>query len=221
VVQNNAIITNAPQRLLIVCFAYSFFHRDPKGLIEDGSFLIMYLIKAPISTVFGSSHSNFLDLPSVALSPNNMSYPLRYSAWRRSAGTKAAKDQRLTIERTYDEELPQVLKPYEVVIKIHAVSLNYREIASLIGTYPMQLESRGVPCSDAAAEVIATGSAVSRFVIGDRVSPNTSIGDFEPDDDGIAVGIGFNAPGVLREYAVFQEKHLVPLPVHLSWEEVS
>lgn len=150
-----------------------------------------------------------------------MSYPSTYSAWRRSAGTKASKDQRLTLERTYDEQLPKDLKPYEVVIKIHAVSLNYREIAMLIGTYPMQLESRGIPCSDAAAEVVATGSAVSRFAIGDRVTPNTSIGDFEPDDDGIAVGVGTNAPGVLREYAVFQEKHLVPLPAHLSWEEVS
>lgn len=91
----------------------------------------------------------------------------------------------------------------------------------LIGTYPMQIESRGVPCSDAAAEVVAIGSAVSRFTVGDRVTPITSIGDFEPDDDGLAVGLGTNAPGVLREYAVFQEKHLVPLPAHLSWEEVS
>ena len=150
-----------------------------------------------------------------------MSYPSTYSAWRRSEGTKAPKDGRLTIRRTYDEKLPKDLNPHDVVIKIHAVSLNYREFAMLIGTYPTELESGGVPCSDAAAEVVATGSAVTRFSIGDHVSPNPSIGDFEPDDDGMAVGLGNTGPGVLREYAVFHEKHLVPLPKHLSWEEVS
>lgn len=150
-----------------------------------------------------------------------MSYPSTYSAWRRSAGTRAHKGQRLTIERTPNEQLPKDLKPHDVVIKIHAVSLNYREIAMLIGTYPMEIESGGIPCSDAAAEVVATGSVVSRFKIGDRVTPNTSIGDFEPDDDGLSVGLGTNSPGVLREYAVFHEKHLVPLPAHLSWEEGS
>jgi NADPH:quinone reductase-like Zn-dependent oxidoreductase len=150
-----------------------------------------------------------------------MTYPSTYSAWHRS-GLKGSKSQPLTIYRTHDESLPPTLKPTDVVIKIHAVSLNYREIAMLIGTYPVEIEDRGIPCSDAAAEIVATGSAVSRFAVGDRVCPITSIGELpgEKIADGMNVGVGTNSPGVLREYAVFDEQHLVRMPEHLSWEEV-
>ncbi|KAH7074114.1 hypothetical protein FB567DRAFT_597275 [Paraphoma chrysanthemicola] len=150
-----------------------------------------------------------------------MAYPSTYSAWRRSPGTKGSKEQRLTINRTDNEPLPDTLQPKDVVIKIHAVSLNYREIAMLIGTYPRDIESGGIPCSDAAAEVVAIGSAVQRFAVGDRVAPICRIGKLEPDDDGDSESIGVNVPGVLREYALVQEKQVVRLPSNLSWEEGS
>lgn len=150
-----------------------------------------------------------------------MAYPSTYSAWRRS-GLKGTKDQPLTIYRTCDETLPSTLNSNDVLIKIHAISLNYREIAMLIGTYPIDIADKGIPCSDAAAEVIATGSSVSRFAVGDRVCPNPSIGPtYEGGSDGISVGVGTNGQGVLREFAVFDEQHLVKMPEHLSWEEVS
>jgi NADPH:quinone reductase-like Zn-dependent oxidoreductase len=151
-----------------------------------------------------------------------MTYPSTYSAWRRS-GLEGSRDHPLTIYRTDDEALPSTLNPNDVIIKIHAVSLNYREFAMLIGTYPIKLEEKGVPCSDAAAEVVATGSAVSRFSVGDRVCPITGIGKTTGGevDDGLSLAIGSNCPGVLREYAVFDEQHLVKIPDHLSWEEVS
>jgi NADPH:quinone reductase-like Zn-dependent oxidoreductase len=136
-----------------------------------------------------------------------MAYPTTYSAWRRS-GLKGTKEAPLTIHRT-DETLPSSLGPNDVVIKIHAVALNYRELAMLNGTYPVDIQDRGIPCSDAAAEVVATGSSVSRFKT------------YEGGNDGVSVGVGTNAPGVLREYAVFNEEHLVKIPGHLSWEEVS
>lgn len=151
-----------------------------------------------------------------------MNYPSKYSAWRRS-GLKGSKDHPLTINRTDNETLPATLNPNDVVIKVHAVSLNYREIAMLIGTYPVELEDKGVPASDAAAEVIATGSAVSRFNVGDRVCPITGIGELSGEEvsDGPSLAIGSNCPGVLREYAVFDEQHLVKIPGHISWEEAS
>jgi NADPH:quinone reductase-like Zn-dependent oxidoreductase len=150
-----------------------------------------------------------------------MSRNLTYSAWRRS-GLKGSKESPLSLFRTDNETLPTALSPNDVIIKIHAVALNYREIAMLIGTYPVDIEDQGIPCSDAAAEVIDIGSAVSRFKIGDRVCPNPSIGKtFEGGNDGFGVGLGTNSPGVLREYAVFNEEHLVKMPQHLSWEEVN
>jgi NADPH:quinone reductase-like Zn-dependent oxidoreductase len=144
-----------------------------------------------------------------------MSYPETYSAFRRTAGVLPN-----TIEPS-QEALPKELGPHDVVIKIRAVSLNYREIAMLIGTYPMPIKEKGIPCSDAAAEVVATGSAVKSFAVGDRVAPNINIGKYEDTDDGTSEGLGVNVDGVLREYAVCEEKHLVRLPAGMSWEEVS
>lgn len=150
-----------------------------------------------------------------------MSYPETYTAFRRSAGTGSQKSP-LTLEQT-KETLPKKedLGPNDVVIKIHSVSLNYRDVAMLVGEYPVPVMERGIPCSDCAAEVVAMGSAVKGFKVGDRVAPHCNQGDLEPTDDGVSVAIGANAPGVLREYAVFLEKHLVHLPAHLPWDEVS
>lgn len=144
-----------------------------------------------------------------------MSYPETYRAFRRTTGPLPN-----TIEQT-QEKLPQELGAYDVVIKIHAVSLNYREHATLIGTYPVQTDKAGIPCSDAAAEVVALGSGVKSFKIGDPVSPICGQGPFEDTDDGVSVAIGFSKEGVLREYAIYEEKHLVHLPKNMSWEQVS
>ncbi|KAF2202620.1 NAD(P)-binding protein [Delitschia confertaspora ATCC 74209] len=144
-----------------------------------------------------------------------MAYPEAYSAFRRTTGKLP-----LTISPSH-ETLPKELGSHDVVIKIRAVSLNYRDVAMLIGTYPVPTEEKGIPCSDCAAEVVAKGAAVEGFAVGDHVAPITGIGKLEPYDDGISVGIGVNAAGVLREYAVFEDKHLVHLPAHLSWEEGS
>jgi NADPH:quinone reductase-like Zn-dependent oxidoreductase len=145
-----------------------------------------------------------------------MAYPDKYSAFRRTTGSLPN-----TIEQS-QESLPKELGPYDVVIKIRAVSLNYRDVAMLIGTYPVAYKDKGVPCSDCAAEVVAVGPNVSKFEKGDSVSPITGVGGrYDGTDDGFHEALGANVEGVLREYAVFQEKHLVHLPTHMSWEEVS
>jgi NADPH:quinone reductase-like Zn-dependent oxidoreductase len=134
-----------------------------------------------------------------------------------------AKDQPLPIYRTHDKPLPVTLEPNDVVIKIHAVSLNCCDIAMLTSTYPVPLGDKSIPCSDAAAEVVAIEMSVSRFNAGDRVCPITGIGKVvEKDaDDGVSLAIGASCAGVLQEYAIFEEQHLVKFPKHLSWKEVS
>ncbi|KAJ1323570.1 zinc-binding dehydrogenase [Microdochium nivale] len=89
-----------------------------------------------------------------------MLYLATYSAWRRSAGTRGSSLSPLTLHLRHDEKLPQPqeLDPHDVVIKIHAVSLNYRDNTMLSGEYPFPLEDGGVPCSDAAGQVVATGT---------------------------------------------------------------
>ncbi|RSL71785.1 hypothetical protein CEP53_001360 [Fusarium sp. AF-6] len=121
------------------------------------------------------------------------------------------------------ETLPETLGPRDVVIRIHAVSLNFRDVAMLHeGRYPAPAEVRGIPASDCAAEVVAVGDEVEQFKIGDHVAPIfnlTNLDGTERDSD--AVALGGDGPGVLREFAVFEDKFLVKLPQHLSWEEAS
>jgi NADPH:quinone reductase-like Zn-dependent oxidoreductase len=144
-----------------------------------------------------------------------MSYPATYTAYRRTTGPIPN-----TIEQR-QESLPKDLNPHDVVIKNHAVSLNYRDVGMLIGNYPAEIKEGGIPCSDCAAEVVAIGSAVKKFAVGDKVAAICGIGDYEDTDDLMTVAIGAGAEGVLGEYALFQDKHLVHLPANLSWEEVS
>jgi len=92
----------------------------------------------------------------------------------------------------------------------------------LRGLYPSNLVDGGIVASDCAAEVVAVGSAVTTFAVGDRVSPQMDIGNLtgviEPTGH---LGLGGEVDGVLREYAVFQDKVLVRIPAHMSWDEVT
>lgn len=143
-----------------------------------------------------------------------MSLPTMYRAYRRTTGPVPR-----TIEPT-TEHLPTKLAPNEVLLKIHAVSLNYRDIGMLNGRYPIAVPERGIPASDCAAEVAAIGSNVTQFKEGDAVSPCFNVGDLSGKErDAGSKTLGADA-GVLAEYTVFEEDVLVHLPKHLSWEEV-
>src|SRR5580658_2437724 len=59
---------------------------------------------------------------------------------------------------------------HQVLIRVHATSLNRRDIYVLHGQYPVGTRQSIVPVSDGAGEVVALGSGVSRFRLGDRVA---------------------------------------------------
>ncbi|KPM40132.1 hypothetical protein AK830_g6408 [Neonectria ditissima] len=142
-----------------------------------------------------------------------MALPTSYAAYRRTTG-----DLPRTIEPS-SETLPADLKPHDVLIKIHAVSLNYRDVAMLHGTYPGDIEERGIPCSDCAAEVVAKGSEVKDFAIGDHVSPIFDLTNLTGHEPSGPTGLGGDYAGVLRQYAIFEDNVLVQLPKNLPWEE--
>lgn len=144
-----------------------------------------------------------------------MAPPTEYKAFRRTTG-----DLPHTIEKSI-EYLPSQLQPTEVLIKIHAVSLNYRDVAMLNGTYPVPVEERGISASDCAAEVVEVGSEVKSFKAGERVAPIFDTKNFTGLEDERSTALGGDEAGVLREFAVFDERVLVKLPEHLSWDEVS
>src|SRR5271168_3645767 len=58
----------------------------------------------------------------------------------------------------------------QVVIKIHAVSLNYRDLLMVKGLYNPRLALPRVPCSDGAGEIVEIGEGVTDFKTGDRVA---------------------------------------------------
>ncbi|KAL7907083.1 GroES-like protein [Trichoderma velutinum] len=144
-----------------------------------------------------------------------MAIPETYKAYRRTTGALP-----ISIAPT-TEITPKDLGPKDVLLKIHSVSLNYRDVAMLIGTYPAQVIEKGIPGSDAAAEVAAVGSAVQKFKVGDRVSPNFFVNSLTGEELEPMQGLGGDVEGVLAEYAVFPEELLVRLPEYLSWDEAS
>lgn len=144
-----------------------------------------------------------------------MSLPTTYRAFRRTTG-----DLPRTISPS-TEQLPRDLGPSEVLIKIRTVSLNFRDVAMLHGRYPLDVDERGIPCSDVAAEVAAVGGMVKDLAVGDRVSVIFDLTKLTGCEDEPSCALGGDVDGVLREYAIYEEKHLVKLPEYLSWEEVS
>lgn len=121
-----------------------------------------------------------------------------------------------------ERETPEP-KATEVLVKIHAASLNYRDLMMVKGWYNPKLKMPLVPFSDGAGEVVAIGESVTKWKIGDRVTPIFMQGwfDGEIDFQKARTALGGDVDGVLREFAAFDENSLVCIPEHLSYEEAA
>jgi NADPH:quinone reductase-like Zn-dependent oxidoreductase len=113
--------------------------------------------------------------------------------------------------------------PGEVLVRLRAVSLNYRDLLVSKGLYNPRLKLPFTPISDGAGEVHATGAGVTRFKPGDRVAacfmPDWV--DGPPDDEKARSALGGGGLGLLAEQAVLPERALVAVPRHLSLEEAA
>jgi len=113
----------------------------------------------------------------------------------------------------------------EVLIKFHAFSINYRDVMMIEGTYNPRLRVPAIPFSDGAGEIVEIGEKVTRWKVGDRVSPIFMQGWIDGRiDKGIsrtAIGGGKPWDGVLREYAAFDESGIVAIPEYLSYQEAA
>ncbi|CAD0266866.1 zinc-dependent alcohol dehydrogenase family protein [Pseudomonas veronii] len=109
----------------------------------------------------------------------------------------------------------------EVVVRVRASSLNFRDILILQGHYTAPVPSGTIPLSDGAGEVIAVGEGVTRFVTGDRV-----VNSFFPEwIDGPFTGkysqYSYDVDGWLADYRVTSENALAHIPGSLSFEEAA
>jgi NADPH:quinone reductase-like Zn-dependent oxidoreductase len=114
------------------------------------------------------------------------------------------------------------LGPRDVRVRMRAVALNYRDLMVARGDSGA-MDRAIVPASDGAGEVVAIGSEVTEFRIGDRVT-----GSFFPDWTGgeptaaaLARGLGGSMDGVLAEEVVLDENAWVAMPAHMDFVEAA
>ena len=111
--------------------------------------------------------------------------------------------------------------PYDLLVRMRAAALNYRDHAIITGKYSYKLERPTIPCSDGAGEVVSVGSAVTRFKPGDRVIPTF----FQIWIDGVPpknrAALGAPLDGTLAEFVSLHEDGWVAMPKSLSFEEAA
>lgn len=107
----------------------------------------------------------------------------------------------------------------EILVRIRAASLNYRDLAILAQKYLPALPLPYVPASDCCGEVVEVGEGVTRFKAGERVMPIYTQGWH----DGLPTlelrtrrTLGAPLSGVLQEYISVPAEDAVSVPSHLS-----
>jgi NADPH:quinone reductase-like Zn-dependent oxidoreductase len=126
------------------------------------------------------------------------------------------------IEALVQIERPDPKPAYrQVLVKVKACSLNFRDFAIARGSYRMPVRENVVPLSDGAGEVVEIGPGVTRVKAGDRVAGNFfqrwSGGAPAADVHKSALGGGID--GMLADYVLLEEDGVVKIPPHLSLEE--
>lgn len=118
---------------------------------------------------------------------------------------------------------PEELGAGDVLVQVRAVSLNYKDLVLAWGMVPLNNNgAEYIPVSDGAGEVVAVGSGVQAFKVGDRV-----VGNFFPDwidgpaDLAKASSLGREYEGMLAEFVALPEQTLVKIPDRMSYGEAA
>jgi NADPH:quinone reductase-like Zn-dependent oxidoreductase len=113
--------------------------------------------------------------------------------------------------------------PGEALIRLRALSLNYRDLLLAQGKYNPKMQLPRVPLSDGAGEIVSLGAGVTGWKPGDRVVipffPDWLDGALTPAKT--ATALGGDVDGLLREYAAIRADALLPIPSHLSYEQAA
>jgi NADPH:quinone reductase-like Zn-dependent oxidoreductase len=113
--------------------------------------------------------------------------------------------------------------PGQVIVRVHAISLNFRDLLMVKGLYNPKLKLPRIPCSDGAGEVIVVGQGVTQWRRGDRVCgifmQNWIDGPATPEK--VKGALGGDVDGMLAELVVLNETGLVSIPDHLSYQEAA
>lgn len=111
----------------------------------------------------------------------------------------------------------------QVLVKVHATSLNYRDLLVARGVYGQKTKPDCIALSDGAGEVVALGEGVRSLQKGDRVAATFfqtwQAGPITANDHHQALGGAID--GMLAQQVVLNAEGLVKIPDHLSYEEAS
>ena len=113
--------------------------------------------------------------------------------------------------------------PGQVLLRMKAASLNYRDTLVVKNLYAAPTRRPIVPLSDGCGEVVETGAGVSRVEVGDRVAPlffqDWISGPRRPEH--VLTSLGGGVDGCLAEYMVLEERGVSKVPAHLTDAEVA
>ena len=107
----------------------------------------------------------------------------------------------------------------EVLVRVRASSLNFRDLMIINGQYPMPVPPGRVPLSDGAGEVVAVGAGVTRFKVGDRVINSFFSNWFGGTFNAMPEQWVVDRDGWLTEYKAVSAEALVAMPGYLTFEQ--
>jgi NADPH:quinone reductase-like Zn-dependent oxidoreductase len=121
------------------------------------------------------------------------------------------------------ERLTPTPEAGEVLVKVRAISFNYRDLLVVKGLYNPKLKLPRIPVSDGAGEVVDVGEGVTKWKPGDRVAAIFMQNwlDGPPTAAKSHGALGGDIDGMLAEYVVLKESGLVAIPAHLSFQEAA
>jgi NADPH:quinone reductase-like Zn-dependent oxidoreductase len=128
------------------------------------------------------------------------------------------------LENLIVQDRPEpIAGPGEVVVRIRAASLNYRDLIVASGRYQRGAKYPLTPLSDGAGEISAVGSGVTAVRVGERVATSFFRGwvDGAQTPERSATALGGAVDGVLAEAIVLPERAVVRSPEHMSDAEAA
>lgn len=113
--------------------------------------------------------------------------------------------------------------PGQVLVRVHAISFNFRDLLMVKGLYNPKLKLPRIPCSDGAGEIVAVGPGLSSWKPGDRVAGIFMQNwlDGPPTPEKAKGALGGDIDGMLAEYVVLNATGIVAIPEHLSYQEAA
>ncbi len=128
------------------------------------------------------------------------------------------------VEKLEQVEVPiPLIGAHQVLIRVHAVSLNFRDLLMVKGHYNPKLALPRIPCSDGAGEIAAIGAEVHQWKVGDRVAGIFMQNwlDGRPTSQKEVGALGGDIDGMLAEYVSLPAESVVAIPEHLTYEEAA